>query len=112
MTYEKSVDVQNTFLDYLGKNKVAVTIFLLNGVKLNGTISGFDQDVVILKKDGYAQLIYKHAISTFCPHGLVNLLGWSTQLDNEADQGKVGDSHDDLEEAEYDRRGLEDEEYL
>jgi host factor-I protein len=112
MTSEKSVNVQDSFLNYLRKNKIAVTIFLLNGVKLNGTISGFDHGVIVLRKDGYAQLIYKHAISTFCPHGIINLFGWNAPPDGDPVQERVDGSHEGLDELEYYDRDSEDEEYL
>jgi host factor-I protein len=96
MTAERTVNVQDAFLNYLRKNKVTVTIFLLNGVKLNGMISCFDQNVIVLKKDGYTQLIYKHAISTFCPHGVIGLFGWGSQPEQESAHSKTEDVEDDL----------------
>jgi host factor-I protein len=74
---EKIINIQDAFLNYVRKNKVPVTIFLLNGVKLNGIISCFDKCSVVIKKEGYTQLIYKHAISTFSPHGAINLFEWN-----------------------------------
>lgn len=71
------VNVQDTFLNYVRKNKVPVTIFLLNGVKLTGTISCFDRHCIILKRETYVQFVYKHAISTFSPHGNIPMLDWS-----------------------------------
>lgn len=65
------VNVQDAFLNYVRKNKIPVTIFLLNGVKLTGTVSCFDKHCVIVKRETYIQFVYKHAISTFSPHGSV-----------------------------------------
>jgi host factor-I protein len=111
MTYEKSVNVHDVFLNYLRKNKVPVTIFLLNGVKLNGTISGFDRDVVALRKDGYTQLMYRHAISTFCPHGPINIFGWGTQSDSESEQDRIADSQDDLDQPQFSDDSEDEVEY-
>ena len=74
---EKIINIQDAFLNYMRKNKVPVTIFLLNGVKLNGIISCFDQSAIVIKREGYTQLVYKHAISTFSPHGAVTLFDWN-----------------------------------
>ena len=58
---------QDTFLNYLRKNKVPLTIFLVNGVKLQGVVTWFDNFCVLLRRDGHSQLVYKHAISTIMP---------------------------------------------
>jgi host factor-I protein len=55
------------FLNYIRKNKTAVTIFLVNGVKLQGIITAFDSFCVLLRRDAQSQLVYKHAISTVMP---------------------------------------------
>ena len=49
------------------KQKIPLTIFLVNGVKLNGVVSWFDNFCVLLRRDGISQLVYKHAISTIVP---------------------------------------------
>jgi host factor-I protein len=59
--------LQDTFLEHLRKHKVAVTIFLANGVRLQGTVTGFDSYAVLLGRDQQSQLVYKHAISTILP---------------------------------------------
>ena len=64
---EKSQNLQDAFLNEVRKQKVPLTIFLVNGVKLNGVVSWFDNFCVLLKRDGIAQLVYKHAISTIMP---------------------------------------------
>ncbi|MBU2654296.1 RNA chaperone Hfq [Acidomonas methanolica] len=61
------VSIQDQFLDYLRQNQAAVTIFLVNGVKLQGVVPAFDGEVLVLRRDGHAQLVYKHAISTIMP---------------------------------------------
>ena len=64
---EKQQNLQDTFLNAVRKSKAAVTIFLVNGVKLQGNITWFDNFCVLLRRDGQAQLVYKHAISTVMP---------------------------------------------
>lgn len=64
---EKGQNVQDVFLNHVRKNKAAVTVFLVNGVKLQGFISGFDNFCVLLRRDAHVQLVYKHAISTVMP---------------------------------------------
>jgi len=49
------------------KNKNPLTIFLINGVKLTGVVTSFDNFCVLLRRDGHSQLVYKHAISTIMP---------------------------------------------
>lgn len=58
--------LQDPFLNLLRKEKVPVSIFLVNGIKLQGTIDSFDQFVVLLK-NSVNQMVYKHAISTVVP---------------------------------------------
>ena len=70
---EKKQNLQDIFLNQLRKSKTAVTIFLVNGVKLQGIVIWFDNFCVLLKRDGHAQLVYKHAISTIMPAGPIQL---------------------------------------
>ena len=70
---EKQQNLQDTFLNAVRKTKAPVTIFLLNGVKLQGVISWFDNFCVLLRRDGQSQLVYKHAISTIMPMNTVQL---------------------------------------
>ena len=62
-----SQNVQDDFLNDIKKNKISVTVFLVNGVKLQGIITWFDSFSLLLRRDGHTQLIYKHAISTIMP---------------------------------------------
>ena len=64
---EKAQNVQDVFLNHLRKNKTPVTIFLVNGVKLQGIVTWCDNFSVLLRRDGHSQLVYKHAISTIMP---------------------------------------------
>ena len=60
-------NLQEAILNEVRKDKVPVTLFLMNGFQLRGTITGFDSFVVVLVTDGKQQMIYKHAISTLVP---------------------------------------------
>ena len=73
MSSEKHQNLQDTFLTHIRKNKVPVTVFLINGVKLQGIITWFDNFCVLLRRDGHSQLVYKHAISTVMPVAPVQL---------------------------------------
>jgi host factor-I protein len=70
---EKSQNVQDVFLNHVRKSKTPVTIFLVNGVKLQGIITWFDNFSVLLRRDGHTQLVYKHAISTVMPGAPISL---------------------------------------
>ena len=67
MPTEKAQNLQDTFLNHVRKSKTSVTIFLVNGVKLQGFVTWFDNFCVLLRRDGHSQLVYKHAISTIMP---------------------------------------------
>lgn len=66
MNAPKAVNLQDTYLNQLRKDKMPVVIYLTNGVRLKGTIKGFDNFVVLLKENTLS-LVYKHAISTIVP---------------------------------------------
>jgi len=72
MSAEKQ-NLQDTFLNHVRKTKTPVTVFLINGVKLQGIISWFDNFCVLLRREGQSQLIYKHAISTIMPSQEITL---------------------------------------
>src|SRR3569833_330345 len=67
MAGERAQNLQDTFLNHVRKNKIPLTIFLVNGVKLQGVVTWFDNFCVLLRRDGHSQLVYKHAISTIMP---------------------------------------------
>ncbi|HVI87800.1 MAG TPA: RNA chaperone Hfq [Dongiaceae bacterium] len=73
MASEKSQSVQDVFLNSIRKSKMPVTIFLVNGVKLQGIVTWFDNFSVLLRRDAHSQLVYKHAISTIMPAGPLQL---------------------------------------
>ena len=64
---DRMQNLQDTFLNHVRKGKMPVTIFLVNGVKLQGIVTWFDNFCVLLRRDGHSQLVYKHAISTVMP---------------------------------------------
>ncbi len=70
---EKPKQLQDVFLNQVRKEKVPVTVFLMNGVKLQGVVSWFDSFSILLKRDAAGQLVYKHAISTIMPAGPLEL---------------------------------------
>lgn len=73
MASERSQNVQDVFLNNIRKHKISVTVFLVNGVKLQGIVTWFDNFSVLLRRDGHTQLVYKHAISTVMPSTPVQL---------------------------------------
>lgn len=70
---ERQPSLQDTFLNNVRRNKISLTIFLVNGVKLTGFVSSFDNFCLLLRRDGHSQLVYKHAISTIMPAEPVKL---------------------------------------
>ncbi len=68
----KSGSLQDVFLNYLRKEKIPVTMFLVKGVKLQGIVTWFDNFSILLRRDGQSQLVYKHAISTIISGQPVN----------------------------------------
>ena len=72
-TVDKKQNLQDTFLNSVRRAKTPLTIFLVNGVKLQGVVSWFDNFCVLLRRDGQSQLVYKHAISTIMPAQPVQL---------------------------------------
>lgn len=94
---ERVMNIQDAFLNYMRRNRRPVTIYLVGGVKLTGLIACFDQNSIVLKREGYTQLIYKHAISNFAPHGPINLFDWDN---SEKDALRSSESN-----------GIEDEDY-
>jgi host factor-I protein len=81
MAAEKKQNLQDTFLNSVRKTKTPLTIYLVNGVKLQGVVAWFDNFCVLLRRDGQAQLVYKHAISTIMPAAPVQLYEPSADQD-------------------------------
>ena len=84
MAADRAQNLQDTFLNHVRKNKTPLTIFLVNGVKLQGVVTWFDNFCVLLRRDGHSQLVYKHAISTIMP-------GHPIQLFEGAEEASAGD---------------------
>lgn len=83
---DKSQNLQDKFLNKIRKEKMSVTVFLVNGVKLQGIITWFDNFSMLLRRDSHSQLIYKHAISTIMPAAPVRL------QDDEGSEIEAGDN--------------------
>ena len=82
MASDRSQNVQDVFLNHARKEKTPVTVFLMNGVKLQGVITWFDNFCILLRRDRHSQLVYKHAISTVMPSAPIQLF---EPADGEAD---------------------------
>ena len=80
---DKANNLQDVFLNAVRKQKIPVTMFLVNGVKLQGAITWFDNFSVLLRRDGHSQLVYKHAISTVMPAAPVQLFEAEVAQDQE-----------------------------
>ncbi len=83
MSGDKKQNLQDAFLNNVRKTRTPLTIFLVNGVKLQGVVTWFDNFCVLLRRDGQSQLVYKHAISTIMPATPVQLF----EPDADADDG-------------------------
>ena len=70
---QKTQNRQDAFLNYIRREKIPVTLFLMNGFQLRGVVRSFDSFVVLIDADGRQQMIYKHAISTVAPARPVSL---------------------------------------
>ena len=82
---DKANSLQDVFLNTVRKTKTPVTMFLVNGVKLQGVITWFDNFSVLLRRDGHSQLVYKHAISTVMPASPVQLFDAEKVDEDEAE---------------------------
>lgn len=70
----KTINIQDTFLNQLRKDNIPVTVFLMNGFQIRGVIKAFDNFTIIIDSEGRQQMVYKHAISTFVPQRNVSLM--------------------------------------
>ncbi|SKC73204.1 RNA chaperone Hfq [Maledivibacter halophilus] len=71
---KSSLNLQDIFLNQVRKERVPITIFLVNGFQIKGVVKGFDSYIIVIESDGKQQMIYKHAISTILPSKPVNFL--------------------------------------
>jgi len=77
----KSINLQDVFLNQVRKERSAVTVFLTNGFQIKGLVKGFDNFTVVLESDGKQQLVYKHALSTIIPAKAVSILNSAERED-------------------------------
>ena len=77
---QTKANLQDLFLLRARRDKLPVTMFLMNGFQMRGTITGFDAFTVVLTAEGKQNLIYKHAISTVSPARTVDLTEWEDTL--------------------------------
>ncbi len=70
----KSINIQDNFLNQLRKESIPVTVYLTNGFQIRGQIRAFDNFTIIIDSEGRQQMVYKHAISTFTPQRAVSLM--------------------------------------
>ncbi|MBM3632118.1 MAG: RNA chaperone Hfq [Alphaproteobacteria bacterium] len=94
MASDKPVNVQDVFLNHVRKNKTPLTVFLVNGVKLQGVVTWFDSFSMLLRRDGHSQLVYKHAISTVMPQGPIQLFEASAGSAATEGQEEFGEEDD------------------
>ena len=73
VTTKTATNLQDNFLNQVRKDNIQVTVYLVNGFQLKGTVKGFDNFTVVLDSEGKQMLIYKHAISTITPSRPVNI---------------------------------------
>lgn len=92
----KGQNIQDPFLNALRRERVPVSVFLVNGIKLQGQIDSFDQFVVMLKNT-VTQMVYKHAISTIVPSRTVNIAagGPASGLGNNSNKDSGGNYSDE-----------------
>lgn len=69
---KNNVNLQDVFLNKVRKDEILITIYLVNGFQLKGTVKGFDNYTIVLDSDGKQQLIYKHAVSTIMPNSPIS----------------------------------------
>lgn len=98
MASDKPVNVQDVFLNHVRKNKTPVTIFLVNGVKLQGVVTWFDSATMLLRREGHSQLIYKHAISTLMPQGPIHLFDQNQSSGYDQNQPASYDDSSEMDE--------------
>jgi host factor-I protein len=91
---DKPVNVQDVFLNHVRKNKTPLTVFLVNGVKLQGVVTWFDSFSMLLRRDGHSQLVYKHAISTVMPQGAIQLFEGSGSASTNDDPAEFMEEDD------------------
>lgn len=67
-----TLNLQDAFLNQVRKEKIAITVFLVNGFQIKGVVKGFDNYVIFVEGDGKQNMVYKHAVSTMIPFKAIN----------------------------------------
>ncbi|MGI6578582.1 MAG: RNA chaperone Hfq [Eubacteriales bacterium] len=80
---QKNYNLQDFFLNQARKERIPLTVFLMNGVQMKGQVRGFDNFIVIIESEGRQQMVYKHAISTIIPIRSIDMSGLTKQDDEE-----------------------------
>ena len=83
MLNKSQFNLQDAFLNQVRKDKILVTIYLVNGFQIRGIVKGFDNFTVVVELDGKQQLVYKHAISTVAPLKPVAILAMENKPDTD-----------------------------
>lgn len=83
MITKNQFNLQDAFLNQVRKDKILVTIFLVNGFQLKGLVKGFDNFTVIVELEGRQQLVYKHAISTVAPIKPIGVINMDNRNEDE-----------------------------
>jgi host factor-I protein len=86
MAREHPPSLQDTFLEHVREQKTPLTVFLVNGVRLEGVVASFDNFSIMLVRDGFSQFIYKHAILTIMPAAPISLLDEPAQASSDRDR--------------------------
>ena len=80
---KSQINLQDAFLNQVRKDKIPVTVFLVNGLQIKGMVRGFDNFTVIIEVDQKQQLVYKHAISTVAPLRPISMLNLEAKSDDD-----------------------------
>ena len=83
MVTKNQLNLQDAFLNQIRREKIPVTIYLVNGFQIKGLIKGFDNFTAIVEQEGRQQMVYKHAISTIAPIKPISILAMDTKGEEE-----------------------------
>lgn len=83
MVTKNQLNLQDAFLNHIRREKIPVTIYLVNGFQIKGVIKGFDNFTAIVELEGRQQMVYKHAISTIAPIKPINILSMENRSEEE-----------------------------
>ena len=88
---KQQINLQDVFLNRVRKDKIVITIFLVNGFQIRGTVLGFDSYTVVVDSDGKQEVVYKHAISTITPVKPLGTQNAEKSADDKAADAKTDD---------------------